>query len=51
MIDQIARLRAEDGRDIREELARRVRQDNSFVTRVLEQPKIWMIGGESDLAA
>ena len=33
------------------ELARRVRQDNAFVTRVLEQPKLWLIGGESDLAA
>jgi predicted nucleotidyltransferase len=33
------------------ELARRVRQDNVFVTRVLEQPKLWLIGGESDLAA
>jgi len=25
------------------ELARRVRQDNAFVTRVLEQPKLWLI--------
>ena len=33
------------------ELARRVKQDNAFVTRVLEQPKLWLIGGESDLAA
>jgi len=33
------------------ELAKRVRQDNSFVTRVLGQPKLWLIGGESDLAA
>ncbi|MGH7318299.1 MAG: nucleotidyltransferase domain-containing protein [Candidatus Rokuibacteriota bacterium] len=35
----------------RKELARRVREDNAFVTRVLEQPKLWLIGGESDLAA
>lgn len=34
-----------------EELARRVKRDSAFVTRVLEQPKLWLIGGESDLAA
>ncbi len=33
------------------ELAKRVKQDNAFVTRVLAQPKLWLIGGESDLAA
>jgi predicted nucleotidyltransferase len=33
------------------ELSKRVRQDNAFVTRVLGQPKLWLIGGESDLAA
>ena len=33
------------------ELARRVKQDNAFVTRVLEQPKLWLIGDESALAA
>lgn len=33
------------------ELARRVKQDNAFVTRVLGQPKVWVIGGERDLAA
>ncbi len=33
------------------ELARRVKQDNAFVTRVLAQPKLWLIGGERDLAA
>ena len=33
------------------ELAKRVKQDNAFVTRVLSQPKLWLIGGESDLAA
>jgi hypothetical protein len=32
------------------ELARRRRQGNAFVTRVLPQPKIWLIGGERDLA-
>ena len=33
------------------ELAKRVKQDNAFVTRVLAQPKLWLIGDESDLAA
>jgi predicted nucleotidyltransferase len=33
------------------ELARRVKQDSSFVKRVLAQPKLWLIGGERDLAA
>jgi len=33
------------------ELAKRVKQDNVFVTRVLEQSKLWLIGSESDLAA
>src|SRR5579859_5943212 len=33
-----------------QELAKRVKQDNAFVTRVLAQPKIWLIGDESDLA-
>lgn len=34
-----------------EELAKRVRRDNAFVTRVLEQPKIWLIGGEDEIRA
>ena len=33
------------------EFARRMKQGNAFVTRVLAQPKIWLIGGERDLAA
>ena len=33
-----------------QELAKRVKQGNAFVTRVLGQPKIWLIGGESDIA-
>ena len=32
------------------ELARRIRQGNAFVRGVLAQPKIWLIGGEGDLA-
>ena len=35
----------------RRELARRVKQGNAFVTRVLAQPKIWLIGTEDELAA
>ena len=31
------------------ELAKRVKQGNAFVTRVLAQPKIWLLGGDSDL--
>jgi predicted nucleotidyltransferase len=31
------------------DLAKRVKDDNAFVTRVLAQPKIWLIGGEDDL--
>ena len=35
----------------RKELARRVKDDNAFVKRVLEQPKVWVIGSEDVLAA
>jgi predicted nucleotidyltransferase len=35
----------------RAELAKRIKSDNAFVKRVLEQPKIWLIGGEDDLRA
>jgi predicted nucleotidyltransferase len=35
----------------REELSKRMTQGHSFVGRVLAQPKIWLIGGEDDLAA
>jgi predicted nucleotidyltransferase len=34
----------------RKELAKRIKSGESFITRVLEQPKIWLIGGEDDLA-
>lgn len=33
------------------ELAKRVKQDSVFVTRVLAHPKLWLIGDESALAA
>lgn len=45
------------GRDInpaiysRADLRKRVEADNAFVVRVLEQPKLWLIGGEGDLGA
>lgn len=35
----------------RQELARRIEQDNAFVKRVLAQPKLWLIGEDNDLAA
>lgn len=31
------------------EFARRVRQEAAFVTRVLQQPRVWVIGGEDDI--
>ncbi len=31
------------------EFAKRARAENAFVTRVLEQPKLWVIGSEHDL--
>jgi predicted nucleotidyltransferase len=34
----------------RQELAGRIRDKNAFVTRVLDQPRLWLIGGEHDLA-
>jgi predicted nucleotidyltransferase len=33
----------------RKDLAARLRQGNAFAKRVLEQPKLWVIGGENDL--
>jgi predicted nucleotidyltransferase len=35
----------------RREWAKRVKQKNAFVTRVMAQAKIWLIGAESDVAA
>lgn len=49
-------LEAQLGREInptiyaRAEFAQRVNDGNSFLTRVLEQPKLWLIGGQDDLA-
>lgn len=31
------------------EFSKRSRQENAFVLRVLQQPKVWVIGGEDDL--
>jgi len=33
------------------EIDKRISQDNAFVTRVLQQPKIWLIGNEEQLHA
>jgi len=33
------------------DIGKRVKQGNAFVSRVLAQPKIWLIGGESDIGA
>ena len=35
----------------RKELQRRVKEKNAFITRVLEQPKVWIFGSEDELAA
>jgi predicted nucleotidyltransferase len=35
----------------RKELAQRLKKRNAFVTRVLAQPKLWVIGSENDIAA
>jgi predicted nucleotidyltransferase len=57
LYEAMERMTARLGRTVnptvysRRELARRVKQDNSFVKRVLAQPKIWLIGGEGDLSA
>jgi len=57
LYEAMERMTARLGRTVnptvysRRELARRVKQDNSFVKRVLAQPKIWLIGGEDDLSA
>jgi predicted nucleotidyltransferase len=34
----------------RKDLAKRIADDNSFVTRVLAQPKLWLIGSEDALS-
>ena len=35
----------------KDELARRIASDNAFIKRVLQQPRVWIIGKESDLVA
>ena len=35
----------------RRELAKRIKEGNAFVKRVLAQPKIWLIGSENELGA
>jgi hypothetical protein len=31
------------------DLRQRLKEGNAFLTRILEQPKIWIIGNESDI--
>ena len=33
-----------------QELAKRIRKGEAFITRVLAQPKVWLIGGKDDLS-
>jgi hypothetical protein len=33
------------------EFSKRTREENTFVARVLNQPKVWIIGSEHDLPA
>ncbi len=35
----------------RQEFIKRIRERNTFITRVLAQPRIWLIGDEHDVAA
>ena len=35
----------------RDELRKRIRDGGSFAVRILQQPKLWLIGSEHDLAA
>ena len=35
----------------RNELLKRLKHQSSFIVRVLSQPKLWLIGGEDDIAA
>jgi predicted nucleotidyltransferase len=35
----------------RQELARRIQEGSAFITRLLAQPKLWLIGGGHDIAA
>jgi predicted nucleotidyltransferase len=35
----------------RQQIAKRVAENNAFLQRVLAQPKVWVIGGEHDLGA
>ncbi|MGH8026522.1 MAG: transcriptional regulator, partial [Pseudoxanthomonas sp.] len=45
------------GRDVnptlysRSEFDKRLKEGNAFLARVMEQPKIWLIGGKDDLGA
>lgn len=49
----MAQLRREINPTIysREELRNRISKKNAFIVRVLQQPRLWLIGSEHDLAA
>ncbi|RLB65929.1 MAG: transcriptional regulator [Deltaproteobacteria bacterium] len=53
----LAGLEGQFGRQINptlyssKELAKRLQEGNAFVTRILDQPKIWLKGNENDLPA
>lgn len=33
-----------------DEIVKKIKQDNAFVTRIMEQPKLWITGDEDDIA-
>jgi len=55
MFDAVELASAQLGRTINptiystQELAKRIQQGDAFITRVLAQPKLWLIGGEDDI--
>ncbi len=57
LFSTLERVGAQLGRPVnptlysRQELAKRIMEHNAFVTRVLAQPKVWIIGDEHDIAA
>lgn len=57
LYDAVGKATARLGREVnptvysQRELAKRTKEKNAFVTRVMTQPKIWLIGSEDGLAA
>jgi hypothetical protein len=56
VFDALEVARARLGRPINptiqstKEWSRRLTEDNSFIVRISQQPKIWLFGSESDIA-